>query len=56
MLKSWPPASQNGTLFGDEVFKEIMKLKPGQQGELNTVLIRTGDYDMDAQRPGDGRL
>ena len=33
MLKSWPPASQNGTLFGDEVFKEIMKLKQGQQGE-----------------------
>ena len=26
-------ASQNGTLFGDEVFKEIMKLKQGQQGE-----------------------
>ena len=31
-LKSYPPAPQNVTVFGDGVFKEVIKLKHGHEG------------------------
>lgn len=34
MLKSYLPVSENGTLFGDRIFKDVIKLKWGYQGGL----------------------